>query len=71
MSHLDNKIKWCLDQDIVDVLDYEEVDLESNVINMRENFQYGTETSVQDRKLEKLKEVCRRAIYQTKKEIYP
>lgn len=59
-----------LDQDIVDALDYEEVNLESNVINMRENFQYGTETSVQDKRLEKLKELCQKAIYQTKKEVY-
>lgn len=62
------KIK--LDSDIVNALDFEEVNLESNVINMRENFQYGTETSIQDKKLEKLKDLCKRAIEQTKKEIY-
>lgn len=59
-----------LDQEIVDALNFEEVNLESNVINMRENCQYGTETSVQDKRLEKLKDLCRKAIDQAKKEVY-
>lgn len=59
-----------MDKDLIEALNFEEIDLESNVINLRENFQYGTDTKVQDKKLEKLKELCRRAIEQAKKEVY-
>lgn len=43
---------------------------ETNVISLRENFQYGTATSIEDKKLEELKDVCRKAIDETKKIIY-
>jgi uncharacterized protein (UPF0332 family) len=43
---------------------------ETNVISLRENFQYGTATSIEDKKLEELKNLCRKAIDETKKIIY-
>ena len=59
-------------EDIIESLDIEENETkqESNIISMRENFQYGTDLSIKDEKIEKLKEICRKAIEQTKKEIY-
>jgi hypothetical protein len=43
---------------------------ETNIISLRENFQYGTTTSIEDNKLEELKNLCRQAIDETKKIIY-
>jgi uncharacterized protein (UPF0332 family) len=43
---------------------------ETNVISLRENFQYGTATSIKDNKLEELKNLCRKAIDETKKIVY-
>jgi uncharacterized protein (UPF0332 family) len=43
---------------------------ESNVIELRENFQYGTETSIKDELLKKLKDLCKQALEETKNEIY-
>ncbi|MFH0752709.1 MAG: hypothetical protein V1914_03895 [archaeon] len=66
----ENKIK--LDKDIITAFEPEEHETsqESNIIQMRENFQYGTETSIEDQKLKTLKELCRRTIEQTKREVY-
>ncbi len=67
---LDGKIK--LDSRIIDSFDTEEIDQqhEENIIQVRENFQYGTDTSVNDERLKKLKELCLKAIAETKTEIY-
>ena len=43
---------------------------QSSVIELRENFQYGTETGIEDKYLSKLKELCKKAIEETKKIIY-
>jgi uncharacterized protein (UPF0332 family) len=43
---------------------------ETNIISLRENFQYGTATSIEDKKLEELKNLCRKAIDETKRIIY-
>ena len=40
------------------------------MISMRENFQYGTETSVKEKQLEELKKLSRQAIEETKNIIY-
>lgn len=64
------KIK--IDQKFIDALNsggIEEMH-ESNVITLRENFQYGTETSIEDNKLNELKELCKEALAAAKKEIY-
>lgn len=41
-----------------------------NVIELRENFQYGTETSIKDDTLSKLKELCKKALEEAKDIIY-
>tara|TARA_Y100000310_G_C20316095_1_gene638512 strand:- start:62 stop:562 length:501 start_codon:yes stop_codon:yes gene_type:complete len=43
---------------------------QSNIVELRENFQYGTETSVEDKYLLELKDLCKKAIEETKKIIY-
>ena len=43
---------------------------ESNVISMRENFQYGTETEIEEDKLEMIKDLCKKALNETKAIIY-
>lgn len=41
-----------------------------NVIELRENFQYGTETSIEDETLSKLKGLCKKALEEAKNIIY-
>lgn len=67
---LEGKIQ--LDSQIIDSFDIQEIDQqhEENIIQVRENFQYGTATSVNDEKLKKLKDLCLKAIAETKTEIY-
>jgi len=43
---------------------------ESSILFLRENFQYGTETIVEDKKLKALKDTCKRVIEQAKQETY-
>ena len=43
---------------------------QDNVIELRENFQYGTETKIEDKRLSELKQLCQKAIEETKKIIY-
>lgn len=66
----EGKIKF--DSDIINEL--KNVNIEDkhvdNTISLRENFQYGTATSIEDHKLSELKELCRTAIEQTKEIIY-
>ena len=66
----ENKIM--IDKSIINSLEPEghEALQESNIIQMREDFQYGTDTSIESQKLKNLKELCKKAIEQTKKEIY-
>ena len=61
-----------IDKSIINSLEPEghEALQESNIIQMREDFQYGTDTSIESQKLKNLKELCKKAIEQTKKEIY-
>ncbi len=66
----EGKIK--IDDMIINSFNTEEIDQqhENNILQIRENFQYGTDTSVNDEKLKKLKDLCLRAIEETKTEIY-
>jgi uncharacterized protein (UPF0332 family) len=43
---------------------------ETSAIDLRENFQYGTATEVDDKQLSKLKDLCKKAIDATKKILY-
>jgi|SRR3989339_1109577 len=43
---------------------------ESNIIRLRENFQYGTSTVIDDKKINEIKTLSKKAIEQTTKEIY-
>ena len=43
---------------------------QSNTIELRENFQYGTETSIEDGRLTEFKEICKKAIDQAKNIVY-
>jgi len=72
IEFLKEENKITLDEEIINTLkhiDHEEQH-ERNVIELRENFQYGTETSIEDNKLSELKELCKLALHQTKKIIY-
>lgn len=43
---------------------------ERSAIELRENFQYGTKTTIDNKQLSKLKELCKKAIEETKKIVY-
>jgi uncharacterized protein (UPF0332 family) len=43
---------------------------QKSAIYLREDFQYGTETEVDDKQLSKLKDICKKAVDETKKIIY-
>ena len=66
----DKKIE--VSPDIIDSLKTLDADTshERNAIELRENFQYGTETSIDDKRLTKLKDLCKKAIEEAKKAIY-
>ncbi len=66
----EGKIK--IDDQIINSFNIEEIDQqhENNIIQIRENFQYGTDTSVNDEKLKKLKDLCMKAIEEARAEIY-
>lgn len=65
-----NKIS--ITDEIINALECEQPEEahESNVLELRENCQYGTETTIENKKFSELKELCKRAIDETKKEIY-
>jgi uncharacterized protein (UPF0332 family) len=58
-----------IDQEMIDAvknIKHEEKH-EDSIIELRENFQYGTETVMKDEKLAELKTTCKKAIEETKK----
>lgn len=61
-----------ISKDIIDALQTMEQykKKESNVIELREDFQYGTATVVEQNRLSELKELCKLAIEESKKIIY-
>ena len=58
--------------DIVETLKvtHNEEKHKSNTIELRENLQYGTDTEIDDNRLSELKQLCQKAIEETKKIIY-
>jgi uncharacterized protein (UPF0332 family) len=64
------KIK--ISEDIINSFERIEPDAlhESNVIMMRENFQYGVETAIEDKKLEEILLLSKKSIEEAKKIIY-
>lgn len=72
IKQLKSEWKIKIDEQIINSFDTEEIDQqhETNIILIREEFQYGTDTSVNDEKLKKLRDLCMKAIAETKKEIY-
>ncbi len=61
-----------LSQEIIEALkttDAEERH-EINVISLREEYQYGTKTSIKSRELTEMRTICRQAIEEAKEEIY-
>jgi len=73
MQYLKEEDKTRIDDKLIEALEEIEPNQahESNVIELREIFQYGTETHIDDKRLEQLKLLCKEAIAQTKREIYP
>jgi len=66
----ENKIK--ISDELIETLkasDHEERH-SGTAILLRENFQYGTITKIEDKDLENLKELCKKAIQETSKIIY-
>jgi uncharacterized protein (UPF0332 family) len=72
IGYLKEQDKIKLDQDIIDelILSEHEDHHQRNTIELRENFQYGTQTTMDDKRLKELKNLSRKAIDQTKKIIY-
>ena len=68
---LNEEGKINLSEEIIEAL--KTIDIGENgesAIRLRENFQYGTETEIDDELLLNLKDLCKMAIEQTKKIIY-
>jgi len=72
IEHLRDEGTISLSKEIVEALksvDSEEMH-ETNIISLRENFQYGTATTIEDKELEELKNICIKALDQSKQIIY-
>ena len=72
IEHLKEESKIEVSDDIIETvknINHEEPHQRS-VIELRENFQYGTETSIKDETLSKFKELCKRALEEAKSIIY-
>jgi len=60
-----------IEDKFIELLEYEEVDnRENSIIELRENYTYGVQTSVDDVKLADLKKTCKELIDITKQIIY-
>src|SRR3989338_1151233 len=72
IEHLKQQEKIKLSFEIVEALKSVENEErhEKSAIELRENFQYGTETKIDDKHLTELKHLCQKAIEETKKIIY-
>lgn len=72
IEHLKEQNKINISDSLIEALkasDHEERHTRT-AIALRENFQYGTETIIEDKALNELKELCKKAISETKKIIY-
>lgn len=63
----DNKID--LSQEIIDTIKHSK-NQEMSVVELRESFQYGAETEVEDKYLFELKKICKKTIAESKEIIY-
>ncbi|MFH1134314.1 MAG: HEPN domain-containing protein [Nanoarchaeota archaeon] len=72
VEHLKEAGKISISDEIIGAM--KDVDIEeqqeSKAISLRETYQYGTATSIEDNKLAGLKQLCRQAIEETKKIVY-
>lgn len=72
IEHLNEQGKVKVSEELIEALkssDHEERHAET-AIALRENFQYGTATEVEDESLKELKDLCKKSIEETKKIIY-
>lgn len=70
IEYLNEQGKIKLADEIIDALKSMPEKQEHSAIDLRENFQYGTETEVDDKQLSILKGLCKKAIDETKKILY-
>ena len=72
MQSLNEEKKIDIDDDIIQALQTMEQykKKEGTVIELRENFQYGTDMSVEGKTLSELRQLCQRAVEETKRVIY-
>tara|TARA_Y100000294_G_C8565231_1_gene340561 strand:+ start:1336 stop:1794 length:459 start_codon:yes stop_codon:yes gene_type:complete len=72
VEHLKEQKKIILSTEIIEALKIAESEEknEKSAIVLRENFQYGTETKIEDKTLSELKGLSQKAIEETKKIIY-
>lgn len=73
MRYLKENNKIQLDEKYIELLEYEEIEdmQENSIINLREDYTYGIQTSVKDEsKLNDLKEKCKELIDITKQIVY-
>lgn len=72
VEHLKEQKKINVSAEIIEALKYveQEEKEQKRAIELREDFQYGTETKIEDKTLSELKELCQKAIEETKKIIY-
>ena len=64
-----NKIKF--DEKFIELLEYEEIEDRSSVIDMRENYTYGVQISVKDdAKINELRKTCKELIEITKEIVF-
>ena len=72
IEHLKEQKKINLSDEIIEALksvEKEEKE-QKKAIELREDFQYGTETKIEDKTLSELKGLCQKAVEETKKIIY-
>ena len=59
-----------MDDKFIGLLEYEELDKENSIIELRENYTYGIKISADDAKLNELKTTCKELIDATKQIVY-
>lgn len=72
IEHLKKQKKIDVSDDLIEALKSAEKEEKEQrrAIKLREDFQYGTETKIEDKTLFELKELCKKAIEETKTIIY-
>jgi uncharacterized protein (UPF0332 family) len=72
IEHLQEQKKINVSAEIIEALKSvgQDENEQKRAIELRENFQYGTETKIEDKTLSELKGLCQKAIEETKRIIY-